>query len=427
MKVGIVGCGFVFDLYMQTIARHPKIVIGGVADRNFDRAQRVGVHYGLRVYDNVDALLSDPEIDIVANFTSIESHYEVSCAALNAGKHVYSEKPLTMTMSDARKLVTLSEEKNLRLSSAPSNALSPSVQTLWKAVEDGAVGDVRLVYAEFDDNPVYLLNPETWVSSSGAPWPYLHEYEMGCTWEHVGYHLTWMCAIFGPVRSVTAFSKITVPDKTVDPNAGSSTPDFSVACLDFASGVVGRITCSIAAPTDHRMRVIGNRGVVMTDTYRDYLAPVYLESFTPLALKSRNLRMVRASSLLQRLTGVGGRRLPLAESPAPGGGTNRSSGHFLRRLKASQRGVQDKAIGLAELADAISEERPHFPAPEFTLHVLELTLLIQAAGANGSSQELSTSFEPLHLFERTRKAGPDYKTYRRPRLLPRLLGATIIE
>ena len=250
---------------------------------------------------------------------------------------------------------------------------------------------------------------------------------MGCTWEHVGYHLTWMCAIFGPVRSVTSFSKATLPDKTDQPLNPSDTPDFSVACLDFDSGVVGRITCSIAAPTDHRMRIIGNRGVVMTDTYRDYLAPVFLESFTSLGLKARNLRMVRANTLLQRLTGVGGRRLPMAESPAPGGGTNRPSGNVLRRFKSSQRGVQDKAIGLAELADAITTDRQHFPPSDFTLHMTELTHLIQAAGPDGASHRLTTSFAPLSLPERTKKAASDYKAYRQPGLIPRLLGAKIIE
>ena len=74
-----------------------------------------------------------------------------------------------------------------------------------------------IVYAEFDDNVIYRMHPETWRSRTGAPWPYLHEFEQGCTYEHVGYHLTWLCAIFGPVRSVTAFSKRVLPDKTDKP------------------------------------------------------------------------------------------------------------------------------------------------------------------------------------------------------------------
>ena len=414
IRIAVIGCGYVFDHYMTTIADHPAIEIAGVYDLDRERAERVGAFYGLPVYEGVNEPLTDPSISIVANLTSIESHLEVSRAAIEAGKHVYSEKPLATTMDEAHALVDLAAARGMRLSAAPSNALSATVQTLWKAVEDRAVGDVRVVYAEFDDNPVYLLEPETWVSRSGAPWPYLHEYEMGCTWEHVGYHLTWMCAIFGPVRHVTAFSKRILPDKTdarLDP---ADTPDFSVACLDFECGVVGRITCSIAAPTDHRMRIVGNEGVLTGDTYRDYRCPVRLEPFNTLSLKARNLRIVRESRLLRSLTGVGGVRVPLAES-APPGGTEivRPRGGMLARWKASQRGWQDKSIGLAELAAAIREDRPHFPSPAFTLHLTELTLVIQGAGPDGASQPLSTHFEPLALPERTRLAAPDYRSYRK--------------
>ncbi|HEY0274700.1 MAG TPA: Gfo/Idh/MocA family oxidoreductase, partial [Paenirhodobacter sp.] len=204
-RIGIIGCGYVFDHYMVTMDHHPGIEIAGVADVDAARLKQATDFYRLRAYPDVESLLADPTVDIIANFTSIEAHYAVTKAALEAGKHVYSEKPFTTTMAEARELADLAAAMGLRLSCAPSNALSASSQTLWKSVADGAVGDVRLVYAEFDDNPIYLMKPEGWRSRSGAPWPYLHEYEMGCTWEHVGYHLTWMCAIFGPVARVTAF------------------------------------------------------------------------------------------------------------------------------------------------------------------------------------------------------------------------------
>jgi predicted dehydrogenase len=432
MKIGVIGCGYVFDHYMTTLPRHPQLEIAGVADRNMARARAVGDYYGLRVYDSAGDLLNDDSINIIANFTSIESHYEVSTAALKAGKHVYSEKPLVTDMKEARALARLAQKKGVRLSCAPSNALSATVQTLWKAVQDGAVGDVRMVYAEFDDNPIYLLQPETWHSRSGAPWPYLHEYEMGCTWEHIGYHLTWMCAIFGPVRSVTAFSKATLPDKTDLPLSPADTPDFSLAALDFESGVVGRITCSIAVPTDHRMRIIGNKGEVSAGTYRDYRSPVYLERFTNMSLKARNARAVRSNTLLQSLFSVGGRRIPLTETPPPGStsiiqmnGSPFSPKDWLKRLRRSQLGQQDKCIGLAELADAIKSDRAHFPPAEFTLHLTELTLAIQGAGADGVNRRMKTTFDPLALPARTVAAAPDYKCWARPAFVPRMIGAAL--
>lgn len=427
MRIGVIGCGYVFDHYMATMARHQGIEIVGIADKDAVRLARVGAFYSLKTYPTVDALLADEAVEIVANFTSIEAHYEVTKAALLAGKHVYSEKPFVTDMVQAGELAALAESRNLRISCAPSNSLSATSQTMWKAVQDGTVGDVRMIYAEFDDNPIYLMSPEGWRSRSGAPWPYLHEYEMGCTWEHVGYHLTWMCAIFGPVRHVTAFSKHTLPDKTDQPLTPSDTPDFSVACLDFQSGVVGRVTCSIAAPYDHRMRIIGNKGLLHADTYRHYECPVYLERFGKLSMNARKARSVRTNSLLQWLFGVGGRRIPLVRSAPPGstrwvdlGGARWSLKAALNRLKRRQLGQQDKAIGLAELADAITTGRPHFPAPDFTLHLTELTLAIQGAGPNGSCHPMQTSFAPVELPSQTRLGAPDYSKYARLGWLERL-------
>ena len=430
MKIGVIGCGYVFDHYMTTLPRHPGLVIAGVTDLNRDRAETVGRFYGLRHYATTEDMLADPGIGIIANFTSIEAHHQVSRAALLAGRHVYSEKPLAMTMDQARDLADLAQAQGLRLSCAPSNALSATVQTLWKIVADGAIGTPRMVYAEFDDNPVYRLKPETWRSRSGAPWPYLHEYEMGCTWEHAGYHLGWLCAIFGPVRAVTAFSKVTLPDKTDRPLHPADTPDFSVASLDFHSGVVARLTFSIAAPTDHRMRIIGDSGVASADTYRDYDCPVRLEPFDPLTLKARNMRSVRTNSLLQRPFGVGGRRVPLAPAVHPGDAAARafdgpawSPKTWARRLRRAQFGQQDKCAGLVELVAAIREDRPHFPAPDFTLHVTELTFAIQSAGPDGATQQMRTTFAPLPLPPSTAAGAPDYRELARPPLPARLLSA----
>ncbi len=427
MKIGFVGCGYVFDHYMTTRARHPGLAFAGVTDIDRARAERVGAYYGLRVYSGTEEMLADPEVGIVANLTSIGSHHAVSRAALEAGKHVYSEKPLTTTLAEAQDLASLAEARGLRLSAAPSNALSPTVQTMWNVVEQGAIGDVKLVYAEFDDNPVYLLQPETWASRSGAPWPYLHEYEMGCTWEHAGYHLTWMCAILGPVRRLTAFSKHTLPEKTRLPLDPPDTPDFSVAVLDFHSGAVGRLTCSIAAPVDHRMRIIGTAGEVSADTYRHYEAPVRLDGFSPFSLKARNAASVRRHATLGALFGAGGRKVPLATTALTEGAPDEIAGRgpkaWLRRLRRAEFGQQDKCLGLAELVAAIRADRPHFPPPDFTLHVTELTLAIQAAGPDGSSYTPGTRFAPL---PRPPDATvPRYADWTRPGPVPRLLSGLI--
>jgi predicted dehydrogenase len=289
---------------------------------------------------------------------------------------------------------------------------------MWKAVRDGAIGTPLLAYAEFDDNPIYLMRPENWRSASGAPWPYIHEYESGCTWEHAGYHLVWLCAILGPALSVTGFAKRLVADKTDLPLHPADTPDFTVGCINFASGAAARLTCSIIAPADHRMRIFGRAGEVSADTYRDYQAPVQLERFGGQALSARRLRAVRNSPMLGKLLGVGGVSLPLARNARSQPRVKvRSPGALKRR----QEGQQDKALGVALVADAIRAGRPSPVPADFILHVTELTLAIQAAGTEGSAHRMETSFAPIAPLPETLQA-PDYAKMYKPPLLARIAG-----
>lgn len=434
MKIGIIGCGYVFDHYMATWSRHPGLEIAGVFDIDTARLETVCRHYRLRAYPSREAMLADPAIAIIVNLTSIEAHFAVTSAAIAAGKHVYSEKPLVTDMAQARELFALADAAGVRLSCAPCNALGDSAQTLFRAVADGLIGEPRLIYAEFDDNVIYRMHPETWRSRTGAPWPYLHEYESGCTYEHVGYHLTVLCSIFGPVESVTAFSKVASPDKTDQPLSPPDTPDFSVACLNFASGVAARVTCSIGVPYDHRVRIIGNEGMLTVDTYRHYQCPIYLERFTQASLNARKAIAVRTNTLLQALLGARGRQLRLLRLPAPGQRAPWAPkvrwwhpGDVLRELKRRQLGQQDKVLGIAELADAIAAGRPAFPSPAFTLHLTELTIAIQNAGIHGLSKRLETTFTPVALRPEAAAARVDYRAALKPPLAARLLDERLVK
>ena len=198
----------------------------------------------------------------------------MSRACLEAGKHVYSEKPLATDMGEARALCALAESKGVMLASAPCSVLGEAAQTLWLALRRNEIGKVRLVYAELDDDFVSQAPYRKWVSKSGAPWPFRDEFTVGCTLEHAGYYLTWLMAFFGTVEKVVAASATLVPDKLAD---GSQTaPDFSSATLFFKSGQVARLTCSIIAPHNHGIRIIGNSGVLEVDQSWDNDAAVRL-------------------------------------------------------------------------------------------------------------------------------------------------------
>lgn len=430
MKIAFCGCGYVFDTYMRTRWAHKELEIQGVFDIDRSRAEVVGLHYGLRVYESYEELLADTNVEIVVSLTSIRAHYEVAKRALEAGKHVYSEKPLTAVFEQTKALCELAEARGLVFTGAPCNLFSDSVQTMWQAVREGAVGSPLLVYAELDDNPIYQMKVETWRSATGAPWPYVEEYQEGCTYEHVGYHLAWICALLGPARSVTAFSKLTVTDKTDTPLDPADTPDFSVGMIDFECSAAARVTCSIVAPTDHRLRVIGREGEISVESYRMFQSPVMLERWSSVSLNARKAYTVRKQPLIARWFGVGGQPLKLLRHfkshavEAGGGGSTSLKQKIMNSVRRREVYCQDKLLGIAIMARAIREGQPQPMPADFLLHINELTLLIQGAGRDGLTRPLTTTFAPIAPLPEIAAQTTGAAAYR-PRLLERMLGKTV--
>lgn len=197
MKIAIIGCGFVADYYLNTLPLHPELELTGVADLDEVRLKQFADHHQVRTYPSTEALLADESVQIVLNLTNPRNHYEISKACLEAGKHVYSEKPLAMAIPEAKELVALAAERGLHISSAPCSLLGETAQTVWKALRNNVVGKVRLVYAEMDDGLVHKMPYQQWISESGKPWPYKDEFEVGCTLEHAGYYVNWLTAFLG--------------------------------------------------------------------------------------------------------------------------------------------------------------------------------------------------------------------------------------
>lgn len=401
MNIAIVGCGFVFDIYMRTVRAHSEINIKGAYDISKERTESVLKYYGIPIYNSYEELLADPAVDTVVNLTWISSHFEVSRRALEAGKHVYSEKPLTKNFEESARLFELARQHGVRLYGAPCNIFSDTVRTIFKAIQDGAIGKPLLVYAELDDSPIHLMNVEKVRSPSGAPWPLVEELKEGCTFEHLGYHLVWICGLLGPAVSVTAFSSELLENKTDALPGMVGTPDYSVACLHFANGATARITCSFVAPRDHRLRVIGNEGEIVGDSYRHYRSDVYLERYTKTSLNARKFKTLRAHPALGRLFGIGGYRIPLVQNWKSGAVQKdqqiRSSPkrRFVEWVRRREIYAQDKFVGIAEMAEEIRRGMPQYLTPEFILHVNELTLLVQNAGPHGVAIRPRTTFEAL--------------------------------
>lgn len=363
--VSIIGCGFVADLYMRSLATFPDIRVVGVFDHDAARLAVFCDHWDVPAVASLDALLAaHPRDGVVLNLTNPSAHHQINMACLNAGCHVYSEKPLAVDMADAVAVRDAAAQAGLQVASAPCSVLGEAAQTMGRALRQGVVGTPRLIYAELDDGFIPQAAYRKWLSETGAPWPFVDEFNVGCTLEHAGYYLSWLISWFGPVRTVVAASASVVPDKP----GGMDTPDVSVATLFFENGPVTRLTCSIVAPHDHQIRIVGDSGVLGTKQAWNNDAKVTFKR-----------RMTVRRRLLEHPVG---RRIRI------GGDTHPKVGRW-------GAAAMNFALGPADMLDAIDQGRPARLAGDFALHLNEVTLAIQNAGEHTGSQTMTTTCQPM--------------------------------
>lgn len=376
-EIAIIGLGFVADLYLSSLSAHPDIIIKALCDKDPVRRSRFLAHWQKKLPNQVRSTIivtEDLETfvgalspgNVVLNLTNPGAHFEVTQCCLAAGLHVWSEKPLAMSMTEAEALYNQAKDAHLILATAPCSVLGAAAQTMIASITEERAGPPRLVYAELDDGFISQAPTDRWASVSGAPWPYVDELSVGCTLEHAGYWLAWLIAAFGPIRTVVAASANTVPNTL--PPEHTAAADISVGVLFFECGLVARLTCSIVAGHDHRMRVICDNGSLEVDAAWDNAASVRFRRRFPV-------------------------RRRLVEHPFP---------KKLRLAGKSHPMVTNKAgapmnfmLGPLEVLDARDEDRPCRLGGDYALHLTEAALALQYAGETNGSYAMTTRCEAM--------------------------------
>ena len=375
--LAFIGCGFVADFYIETIAFYPQLEVKGCYDKIKEKTDHFAKFHQLHAYKSLDEIAADSDIDIVVNLTNPSSHFEVSKFFLEKGKHIYSEKPLADSFEKSKILVALAKEKNLALVGSPCTLYSNTARTIKKALDEHKIGEPRLVYAEIDDGPVDIMTCEKWLSKSGTPWPIEDEFRVGCTQEHAGYYVSWLLHFFGPAERVVAFSKCLKPQKR---EFEIKAPDFSAGILYFKSGMVARLTHGIYAPHNQSFTIIGDKGSVGTDNSFHHSAPVYYENFNSLNLKTHGhpFSKIPGMKRILNLIGAGKKRISLIDRVP-----------FKHRLKKN---MIDFGIGLDKMADDLYEDQASLLSGDFLLHINEIVFALSNANIEGQIVELETTF-----------------------------------
>jgi predicted dehydrogenase len=390
MKIAVIGCGFVADLYARTLAHYQELELAGAYDRNAANLDSFCRRWPAKPYASLQQAADDPSTELVLNLTNPRSHFEVTKLLIEAGKHVYSEKPLAMTSKDAKELVALADRKRLYLGSAPCSVLAETAQTIWKALKERVIGRPRLVYADFDDGLIApKLSPWQWRNGRGVPWPAKDEFEVGCTYEHAGYMLTWLAAFFGPAKTVTAYASCQIPDKGIA--VDTMAPDFTVGCIEYAEGVVARVTCGLVAPKSKSLAIVGDDGVLSTNNLRNDVAPVYVRKIPSGRIQGAiERRLNRVASWLEaRLPSV-----PWTET----------EWHFRRKVPLAKisngrigkpAGPIDFCRGPAEMVEAIRERRPCRLSARLGLHMTEIIETLQYPERYAGKRVIESAFDPI--------------------------------
>lgn len=241
MKAGIIGCGNISAIYLENLKKSPVVEVVAVADLVTERAQARAEEFGIANAYTVDELLGDQEIELVINLTIPGSHASIDLAALEAGKHVYAEKPLATSLQDGKRVVELAEQKGLRAGSAPDTFLGSGVQTAKAAIEAGEIGiPVAATAFMMGGGPEgWHPDPEFFYAPGGGPM-----LDMG------PYYLTALVELLGSIRRISASVGAQIPMRTIGsgPKSGQQiqvqTPTHLAGTIDFKQGAIATMITS---------------------------------------------------------------------------------------------------------------------------------------------------------------------------------------
>jgi predicted dehydrogenase len=346
LRVGVVGCGVISHHYAQNAAAFDTFELVSCADLDAAAAQRFADTFAVPARA-VDELVSSSDIDVVLNLTPAAAHVAVTRRALQAGKHVYSEKPLAPTAAAAQKLVAEAARCGVRIACAPDIFLGSAYQTGRELLDRGAIGEPLSVSAAMlvGGQATWHPNPDIFFVDGAGPL-----LDMG------PYYLTAIVALLGPVLRVAGFASTRVAEREIEigPRAGqrfvAETPTHTSALLELAGGVTANLVASFEAPGQYVCDLVvhGTHGVLALPDPNAFDGPVRLRA---------------------------GRQ----------GWTD---------VQFESRGDRDaRGIGLHDLAEAISAGRPHRASGELACHVVDVARTILTAAKRGRTLEVSTSVD----------------------------------
>ncbi|XID92722.1 Gfo/Idh/MocA family protein [Paenibacillaceae bacterium WGS1546] len=355
INVGVIGTGNISGIYFRNGKRFEAMEVVACADLDVGRAKEKAEEHGIRGC-SVEELLADPDIRMVINLTIPQAHASVCMQALEAGKHVYVEKPLAVTREEGLRVLELAKSRGLLVGSAPDTFLGGGIQTAIKLLEDGWIGTPigATAFMMSGGHETWHPAPEFYYAKGGGPM-----FDMG------PYYLTALIALLGPISRVTGSARASYPERTItsQPKHGQKIkveiPTHVAGVIDFVSGPIGTLLTSFdvkGGSTLPRIEVYGSHGTMIVPDPNNF---------------GGTIRISRAGS--NEWTDI-----PLTHGKAENA----------------------RGVGAADMARALATGRKHRASGELAYHVLEAMHGFHDASEQGAHYVMRSTCErpaPLPL------------------------------
>ncbi len=358
MGVGVIGCGNISAAYFRLAPLFRGIEMRACADINVEASKARAAEFGVRA-ETIDGLLAADDIDIIVNLTVPAAHYEVSKQILDAGKHVYSEKPFVLSVAEGLDLKKRAEKKGLRVGSAPDTFLGGAHQLARAIVDSGKLGRITSGTCHVMNHGMehWHPNPDFFFQPGGGP-----ILDLG------PYYLANLIQLIGPVKQVAALTTVPFKERTISskPRFGEkvpvNTPTTIHALLEFANGAAVSLNASwdVWQHGHAPMELFGDEGTIYVPDPNFF---------------GGNVRYTQKADPVKKL--------PKWDHPFAVPNQQHSQG-----MMANYR-----AAGLADMAIAIGEGRPHRCSMELALHAVDVMTGMLKSGESGKFVAMKTTCE----------------------------------
>ena len=370
---GVIGTGTYCDHYLRNLGPVYKNVRPvGCADLNTEAARAAAERWNIPKVYTSDEMMADPEVDIVLILTNPASHYSLTMQALKAGKHVYCEKPLATSLEQANEIVEFAEKQGLFVGAAPDTFLSPEFQTVRKLIDEGAIGKVINVTANYVGPGADLWHPNA---------GFLYKQGGGPALDMGPYFLTTLVSLLGPLDSLFCYANRgwdvrNIHGKDVDVDVMTN----YCAVLKFANGTIGNINLTYDEWKSDLpgMELYGTDGVIIAPDPNTMMGPIRL-------LKAQEFKTVvnGKASLPEKLEAIYGPE---------------TFGLFREIDTVAPRIGNERGAGLADMAKAIVDGRTPRVSADLCRHVTEAINAFNVCIETGIPYRMTTSFatpEPM--------------------------------